>query len=575
MNSPTGDDIFDVAVVGGGPAGLASAISACQNRARVILIERERRLGGILKQCVHGGFGLIEFKDPLTGPEYAERFVEQLLGRAIEVCTSTFVLEASRDPRDSTFRLTLQNGHRGIFEIRSKTVVLATGCRERTARQVWIHGSRPSGIFTAGTAQYLVNVKGLLPCTKCVILGSGDVGLIMARRLTLEGARVLGVYEVKPEPTGLPRNIAQCLRDYGIPLHLSHTVTRVYGDERLQAVEISRVDSSMRPIHGTTERVECDGLILAVGLMPENEVAEQLGVEISPVTKGPVVDQDLMTSVPGVFACGNCLAVYDLVDYVTETGRIAGKAAAKYDGRKSCGYATVEPTEDFLYCVPQRLRVDRTQQPVRMYFRAARTMRDVEVVASSGTTLVGRARFLAVRPQQVDTLTLEIPASLVRKRLILEAREVVSPARKGTVPSRAEEGSAGGTAAQGLIECVVCPKGCEIRFAGDGAHPEVWGYGCIRGREFAVKEILDPSRPVFSTVATAFEYMPLLPVKTDCPVPLGDVFKVMDAIRGVTVTAPVRRGEILVRGIAGTSANLVASSDMVLAREMFEKCEMT
>lgn len=572
MNTcPMKSDMFDVAVIGGGPAGLASAISAFRSGARVVLIEREPRLGGILKQCVHGGFGLIEFKNPLTGPEYTEGFVEELLATKAPVYTSTFVLQAGKDQQTQDFRLTLQNGSHGIFEIRTRAVVLATGCRERTSRQVSIHGSRPSGIFTAGTAQHLVNLKGLLPCTKCVILGSGDVGLIMARRLTLEGVKVLGVYEVKPEPTGLPRNIAQCLNDYGIPLYLSHTVTRVFGDERLEAVEISKVDEKMRFIPGTEQILECDGLILAVGLIPENEIAEQLGVEISPVTKGPVVDQDLMTSVPGVFACGNCLAVYDLVDYVTETGRIAGEAAAEYartmepSSSKARDYVPLEPSAEFLYCVPQKLKTGCSKRPVRVYFRSAKTVRDAQVVARIGGRVLGSWHFPAVRPQQIDTLTLEAPAEGLFGGVTLEVREM---ARRRIEHPEGEEKTLRPGGTEGKIVCVVCPRSCEIGFEGSKTEPKVWGYGCARGREFALKEMSEPSRMVFSTVLTAFGYMQLLPVKTDRPVPLDKVFDVMDAVKSLKVSRPVRRGEVLIRGIAGTSADLVATSDMILAREM-------
>lgn len=259
---------YDVLVVGGGPAGLAAAISAHDNGAKVLLLEREARLGGILKQCIHDGFGLHHFGEQLSGPEYAERFEDELYKRNIEYSTLTFVTKINKNG-DGSFSVHTV-GRSGVSIFTAKALVLATGCRERTAKQVFIHGTRPAGVFTAGTAQHFTNLLGLMPAKKCVILGSGDIGLIMARRLTLEGAKVLGVYEAKPTPSGLTRNLHQCLHDYDIPLHLSHTVTRVFGVDRLEAVEISKVDENMAPIPGTQSRVECDTLILSVGLIPEN-----------------------------------------------------------------------------------------------------------------------------------------------------------------------------------------------------------------------------------------------------------------------------------------------------------------
>lgn len=264
---------YDVCVIGGGPAGLAAAIAADKEGARVLLIEREDRLGGILKQCIHDGFGLVRFGEMLTGPEYAERFIEEFERQEIACRIQAFVTQIHKEEQGFAISVVDRTGVNGI---RARAVVLATGCRERTARQVFIHGTRPAGIFTAGCAQHFVNLLGEMVTKRCVILGSGDIGLIMARRLTLEGAKVLGVYEVKPEPSGLTRNIRQCLEDYQIPLFLSHTVTRVFGQERLEAVEIARVDDKMKPIAGTSKRISCDALILSVGLIPENEIAEQL-----------------------------------------------------------------------------------------------------------------------------------------------------------------------------------------------------------------------------------------------------------------------------------------------------------
>ncbi len=318
---------FDVTVIGGGPAGLAAALEAHKEGGRVLLIEREDRLGGILKQCIHDGFGLVRYEEKLTGPEYAQRFIDEFEAADIESMLTTFVTDIKKNDVDFTIRAVCSSG---VKTINTGVIIFATGCRERTARQVFIHGTRPAGIFTAGTAQHLINIQGQLPTRRCVILGSGDIGLIMARRLTLEGAEVEGLYEIQPEPSGLARNVQQCLIDYDIPLHLSHTVTRVFGRDRVEAVEICRVDENRNPMPETARKVECDGLILSVGLIPENELAESVGVTVNRATGCPTCGENQMTDVPGVFACGNALRVFDLVDYVSASGEAAGRSAMEY-----------------------------------------------------------------------------------------------------------------------------------------------------------------------------------------------------------------------------------------------------
>jgi thioredoxin reductase len=320
---------FDIGIIGSGPAGLAAALEIEKSGLSQIIIERENRPGGILKQCIHDGFGLHRFGERLTGPEYAERFLRQVINQSIPICKNTYVSNITKTEQNH-YLLTLVNSERDVFEIEVKALILANGCRERTAKQVFIHGTRPAGIYTAGTAQAFTNLLGYLPCKKCVILGSGDIGLIMARRLTLEGAEVAGVYEIKNTPSGLSRNISQCLEDYNIPLHLSETVTKIHGINRVEAVTVQKVDQGMKLIPGTEELIPCDGLILSVGLIPENELANSLNITIDSHTKGPVVNQNLMTDSPGVFSCGNALHVNDLVDYVSESAETAAKGAVDY-----------------------------------------------------------------------------------------------------------------------------------------------------------------------------------------------------------------------------------------------------
>ena len=312
---------YDIVIVGGGPAGLAAAVSAKRNGIESIMIlERDKELGGILNQCIHNGFGLHTFKEELTGPEYAQRFIDQVKEMQIEYRLNTMVMDIS--PRKI---VTAMNREEGLFEIQAKAVILAMGCRERSRGALNIPGYRPAGIYSAGTAQRLVNMEGLLPGREVVILGSGDIGLIMARRMTLEGAKVKAVAELMPYSGGLKRNIVQCLDDYGIPLKLSHTVVDIKGKERLEGVTLAEVDSTGKPISGTEDFYSCDTLLLSVGLIPENELSRGMGVEISRVTSGPKVNESLETNIEGVFACGNVLHVHDLVDFVSEEASAAGK----------------------------------------------------------------------------------------------------------------------------------------------------------------------------------------------------------------------------------------------------------
>ena len=393
---------YDVTVIGAGPAGIAAALESDRQGAKTLLIEREARLGGILKQCIHDGFGLVRFGEKLSGPEYAERFIVRLPESNVTVMTLAFV--SSIEKSDFGFQLTLIT-REGMQRICSRTFVLATGCRERTSRQVGIHGRHCAGIFTAGTAQYYTNILGKLPARRCVILGSGDIGLIMARRLTLEGAKVAGVYEAKSTPSGLTRNISQCLWDFDIPLYTRKTVSRVFGDARLTAVEISSVDESMRPIPGTEEIVPCDTLILSVGLIPENELAESIGVSLDPKTKGAVVDENNETLIRGVYACGNALHVNDLVDYVTESGETAGKAAANPDDGER-RFVTVGCDPSLLYVVPQRIIKNSGVFERVFFFRSSEELDHATLTVSSGGRTLASKPYAHLRPPEMERLAL-------------------------------------------------------------------------------------------------------------------------------------------------------------------------
>lgn len=395
---------YDVIIIGGGPAGLASAISAKDEGKDILLIEREARLGGILKQCIHDGFGLLRFNEKLSGPEYAEKYIDIFNEKKIKALTLTFVTEIVKEENGFTVSVVNRDG---VTNLHTKTVILATGCRERTARQIFIHGTRPSGIFTAGTAQAFVNIYGQKPTKKCIILGSGDIGLIMARRLTLEGAEVKGVYEAKPTPSGLTRNVHQCLNDYNIPLHLSHTVTRVFGNSRLTAVEVSRVDENMAPIKGTEQIIECDALILSVGLIPENELAETLGAKLNERTKGPVCDNLYMTSVDGLFSCGNALHVNDLVDYVSENAAEAGKAAANYikSERKLLEFSV---GENLLYIVPQSIELESDLSAVTVYFRSSGDFNGKKFTIKVNGDTVFEKKYAFLRPPEMEKLVIDM-----------------------------------------------------------------------------------------------------------------------------------------------------------------------
>jgi NADPH-dependent 2,4-dienoyl-CoA reductase/sulfur reductase-like enzyme len=408
---------YDLVIIGGGPAGLAVALEAKRNTVKdILLLERDKYLGGILLQCIHNGFGLQYFKEELTGPEYAERFITQLKDCQIDVKTETMVIKITPDKR-----IIAINRDDGLLHIQAKAVVLAMGCRERTREAIAIPGSRPAGIFTAGTAQRYINIEGYMPGREVVVLGSGDIGMIMARRMTLEGAKVKAVLEIMPFSTGLIRNKVQCLDDFNIPLKFNHTITRVEGRKRVERVAVAQVDKNLQAIPGTEEEISCDTILLSVGLIPENELTREVGIELDPVTRGPIVNENRETELEGIFACGNVLHVHDLADFATEEGEIVGRAVGEYlkKNRKFRSQPIkIVPGDNIAYLVPQHIDfIVLGRKKIKIFMRVEKPVEKVRIIfRDDKEKIIASYKKAVVTPGEM--VSVYLPEVLLEDRLI-------------------------------------------------------------------------------------------------------------------------------------------------------------
>jgi NADPH-dependent 2,4-dienoyl-CoA reductase/sulfur reductase-like enzyme/CxxC motif-containing protein len=533
----------ELVVIGGGAAGLAAAIEAKRSGIKqVIILERAEELGGLLYQCIHNGFGLQYFNEDLTGPEYAWYFLQEFKKYNIDVYLETMVLEITPDKE-----IIAVNSRDGMLNIKTKAVVLAMGCRERPREALRIPGDRPAGIFTAGTAQRLINVEGYIPGKKIVILGSGDIGMIMARRLTLEAARVETIVEILPYIGGLIRNEAQCVRDFNIPVYLEHTVTNIYGNRRIEGVDIAQVDNQLNPIAGTEKRIDCDTLILSVGLIPENELSRKCGIKIDSCTGGPIVDEDMQTNIPGIFAAGNVVHVHDLVDYVSLSGEKAGASAARYiQGRlkrMKCNIC-ITRGQNIRYVIPHYIT---SEKDVSLYLRVGQP-------AEEGILKVGNLlekKIHKAKPSEMIKIDLSKNklSDLNVEELIVNFLIQEKNSKSEVTEQKGEE-----------IICLVCPLACRGWVINkNGVIEKMVGFRCKKGKDYAEKEIKAPERVLTTVVKTTNPAQPLLPVRTDRPVPKELLMNCMTITSEVEIKEPLEIGEVILHNLLNTRVDLIAT----------------
>ncbi len=541
-------ETHDLVIIGAGAAGLSAAAGAYDAGVRdIIVLERESGAGGILKQCIHNGFGLHRYREELTGPEYARREMQAVVDRGIPVLFDTTVIDLTADRTVVTVSPT-----QGVVSIKADAVILAMGSRERTRGMLGIAGTRPAGIYTAGAAQNLINLHGIVPGKEIVMLGSGDIGLIVARRLAYEGAHIKMVLNRSHFSGGLKRNIVQCLDDYGIPLRLSHTITAVHGRERVTAVEVSEVDpKTKQPIPGTAELVTCDTLLLSVGLIPENELTREAGIKIDNRSSGALVDETLETDRPGVFSAGNVLHIHDLVDFVSEEGERAGQAAAAYLAGESAHaeeYVTIKPGTGVGYVVPQRVHAD-AEGKVTFRFRGRDIFRTARIHFLADGKEVKTVKRQIILPAEMETVKLDAALFTQAKELeiSLTAEEVGSSQQGG-----ADE-----------LTCIQCPMGCSlhVELSDDGKVLGVEGATCPRGKTYAKAEIEAPERVVTSLVDVKGHELPLS-VRTDGTIPKRLIPDVLETLRGITLEAPIETGQPICENVCDTGINVIATKDI-------------
>ncbi len=547
MSSVT--ESHDLVIIGAGAAGLAAAAGAYDAGVRdIVVLERESGAGGILKQCIHNGFGLHRYREELTGPEYALREMQAVAQRDIPVFFDTTVIDLTADRVVVTV-----SPERGVVSIAAGAVILAMGSRERTRGMLGIAGTRPAGIYTAGAAQNLINLHGIVPGKEIVMLGSGDIGLIVARRLAYEGSHIKMVLNRSHFSGGLKRNIVQCLDDYGIPLRLSHTITAVHGRERVTGVEVSEVDpKTKQPIAGTEELVSCDTLLLSVGLIPENELTREAGIRIDAKSNGASVDETLETEMPGVFSAGNVLHIHDLVDFVSEEGERAGKAAAAYlAGEKSHtdSYVSVQPGQGVSYVVPQRVHAD-ADGLVTFRFRGRDIYRSAQIRFFADGEEIKTIKRRIILPAEMETV--KVDAGLFARAKTLE------------ISLSAEEVGATQQTGDDELTCIQCPMGCALKVTldGEGKVVDVEGATCPRGKTYAKAEIEAPERVLTSLVDVAARELPLS-VRTDGSIPKGLIPQALEELRGITIDGAVRTGEVVCSDVCGTGVDVIATKDVL------------